>query len=71
MVPFIYQDGHRFFSNGMAGMKYNNYWGFINKQGDMMIPFLYDSVSVFSHGVTQVDYKGQIITIDKQGKKIE
>jgi len=71
MVPFIYQDGHRFFSNGMAGMKYNNYWGFINKQGDMMIPFLYDSVSVFSHGVTQVDYKGQIITIDKQGKKVE
>jgi len=71
LVPFIYQDGHRVFSNGLAGMKYNGLWGYINKQGETIIPFLYDSVSIFSHGMAQVDYRGQIITIDKDGRKIE
>lgn len=71
LVPFLYQDGHREFSNGLAGMKFNGLWGFINKQGEMIIPFLYDSVSVFSLGMAHVDYKGQIITIDNHGRTIK
>jgi len=71
IIPFIYQDGHRMFSNGLAGVKFNGLWGFINKKGESMIPFIYDSVSVFSHGMAKAVFQGQLITIDMLGRKME
>lgn len=71
VIPFIYEDGHRTFSNGLAGMKINGAWGFINMAGERIIPFRYDTVSRFSHGKAQVLYHGQIMTVDLKGGTIE
>lgn len=68
VIPFVYEDGHRLFSNGLAGVRFNGSWGFIDRSGKRIIPFLYDTVSVFSHGKSQVVYHGQILTIDTQGR---
>ena len=71
VVPFIYEDGHKAFSNGLAGMRLNGAWGFINLQGENIIPFLYDTVSRFSNGRSKVVYHGLIHTIDTQGRTVE
>jgi hypothetical protein len=71
VIPFIYEDGHKAFSNGLAGMRLNGAWGFINMQGETIIPFLYDTVSRFSNGRSKVVYHGLIHTIDTQGRTVE
>lgn len=59
------------FSNGLAGVRFSGSWGFIDRSGKRIIPFLYDTVSVFSHGKSQVVYHGQILTIDTQGRNLK
>lgn len=71
VIPFIYEDGHRSFSNGLAGMKMDGAWGFIDIKGKKVIPFLYDTVSQFSDGRAQVVYQGRIIIVDQEGRTIE
>ena len=71
VVPFIYEDGHKVFSNGLAGMRLNGAWGFINIKGENIIPFLYDTVTRFSNGMSQAVYHGSIHTIDTQGRTVE
>jgi len=71
VVPFIYEDGHKVFSNGLAGMRLNGAWGFINIKGENVIPFLYDTVTRFSNGRSQAVYHGLIHTIDTQGRTVE
>jgi len=71
VIPFIYEDGHKVFSNGLAGMRLNGAWGFINTKGENIIPFLYDTVTLFSNGRAQAMYHGLIHTIDTQGRTVE
>ncbi|MFA7089679.1 MAG: WG repeat-containing protein, partial [Bacteroidales bacterium] len=71
VIPFIYEDGHKVFSNGLAGMRLNGAWGFINPKGETVIPFLYDTVTLFSNGRAQAVYHGLIHSIDTQGRTLE
>jgi len=71
VIPFVYEDGHKVFSNGLAGMQLNGAWGFIDTKGETIIPFLYDTVTRFSNGSAQAVYHGIIHRIDKQGRTIE
>jgi hypothetical protein len=45
-------------------------WGFINKQGDVVIPFQYDNVRSFKTNITGVCIDGVWFFIDKNGYKI-
>ena len=58
------------FSNGMASVKKDGKWGFINKQNQLVIPCQYKQVNAFkSDGTCEVQTTTGIwIVIDKQGK---
>lgn len=44
LTKFIYEDFSPFYDGVGAGVKQNGKWGFINKQGVMVIPFKYDVI---------------------------
>lgn len=60
-------EGVRSFSEGLAAAQKNNLWGYINREGDVVIDFQYDEVEPFNNGLAQVMCKGQKQYIDAQG----
>ena len=60
------------FSEGLAGVKQNGKWGFIDKTGAEVIPFIYDVVQPFSEDLAAVRLEpdGLIGYIDKSGKEV-
>jgi len=52
------------FSNGVAAVKKNEKWGYINTDGDVVIPFEYDSALTFSEGLAAVEKNGKWGYID-------
>jgi hypothetical protein len=67
-IPFLFEDG-RSFSNGMAAVKRNNKWGFINEAGQLAIDFQFDGSSAgpFSNGLARVCKAGKWGYIDLSG----
>jgi len=55
VISFIYDDA-RNFSEGLAAVKLNYRWGFIDKIGEEVIPFRYLDVGKFSEGLARVYY---------------
>ena len=55
------------YEEGLAQVKHNDKWGFINKQGKEVIPLQYDDVSSFSEGLATVKLNGKWGVIDKTG----
>jgi len=66
-------DGVGYFSEGLAAA-HNGKWGFIDKTGKEVIPFIYSSAYSFSEGVAWVSmesgYNAKYGLIDKTGKQI-
>ncbi|WP_414545922.1 WG repeat-containing protein [Nostoc sp. CCY0012] len=58
------------FSEGLAGVKLNGKWGFINQSGTLVIPYQYDRVQQFSGGVATVQANGLWGVINPEGKWI-
>ena len=58
------------FSEGLAGVKKNRKYGFIDKTGKEVIPCSYDSVWNFSGGFAGVKKNGKRGFIDKLGKEV-
>ncbi|MBD2302010.1 WG repeat-containing protein [Nostoc sp. FACHB-190] len=58
------------FSEGLAGIKLNRKWGFINQSGELVIPYQYDKVQKFSGGVATVQVNGLWGVINPEGKWI-
>ncbi len=71
VVPFIFEDGHDRFSNGLAGMRYKGCWGYIDTSGNKVINFQYDTVTRFSHGRAMVRERDVIRVIDTRGRIIQ
>ena len=65
----IYDFVHDFF-DGLASVKLNGKWGFIDKTGKEIVPCKYDWVGSFSELLTMVKLNGQWGYIDKTGKEI-
>lgn len=42
------------FSQGLAGVKKNNKWGYITKAGTVALPFIYDEIRPFNEGLAGV-----------------
>lgn len=58
------------FSNGLAAVKQNYKWGYIDYQGKQVIDFMFDEAEDFqSDGTAFVVLSGRRIKINKQGKR--
>lgn len=62
---FTYDDANNF-SEGLARVRLNNKYGFIDKQGKVIIPIKYDYVDTFSEGLARVELNEKYGFIDKQ-----
>ncbi|MDR1114814.1 MAG: WG repeat-containing protein [Tannerella sp.] len=58
------------FSEGLAGVKLNDNYGFIDKTGKEVIPLKYDFAWTFSEGLAGVELNDNCGFIDKIGKEI-
>ena len=58
------------FSEGLARVKLNNKWGFIDKTGKEVIPLIYDEVRDFSEGLACVKLNSKYGFIDGKGKEV-
>ncbi|HMH32149.1 MAG TPA: WG repeat-containing protein [Puia sp.] len=63
----LYHPWHSIFSEGLASVKSSNRYGFIDKQGNLVIPCIYDLAIGFSEGLARVKVKGLWGFIDKLG----
>lgn len=70
-VPPIY-DAALDFSEGLAAVRLDGKWGFIDKTGEIVIPFQYYMVDSFSEGlaVATMDPDGLVGYIDKTGTEV-
>lgn len=60
------------FTDGLARVKINEMWGYINTSGKLVIPALYKKVFAFSEGrAWATDFNGVVSLFDKQGKTID
>jgi hypothetical protein len=55
----------RGFSNGMAAVKFNNLWGFIDKKGNVVIDIIFEEVRDFHDGLAGVKQNGLWQIINK------
>ncbi|MCC6633996.1 MAG: WG repeat-containing protein, partial [Chitinophagaceae bacterium] len=60
------------FNEGMAPVKQNGKWGFINNKGKVVIPFQYDvtSLNSFNNGLVKVKINEYYGFINKQGEEV-
>lgn len=55
---------------GLIGVQNNDNWGFINTQGKVVIPFIYDNVGDFHNGLAKVTKNDKAGFINIQGKVV-
>jgi hypothetical protein len=58
------------FSEGLAAVKLNDKWGFIDETGKVLIPFKYDDAGDFLGGLARVALNGKWGFIDKNRKEV-
>lgn len=68
-IPCQYDDAGDF-SEGLARVKLNGKWGFIDKTGREAVPCQYDDAGSFSEGLAAVLLNGKWGFIDKTGKEV-
>lgn len=59
------------FSDGLAAVRKNNKWGFVDYYYALVIPLIYDEVGDFKEGKAIVKLNGTRIEIDKNGNEIK
>ncbi|WP_299458287.1 WG repeat-containing protein [uncultured Microscilla sp.] len=64
-------DDFRAYEEGMAAVRKNGKWGFIDEQGKLMIPYRYDEVRSFKKGWAQVRTGKKKYYINKEGKRLK
>jgi hypothetical protein len=57
------------FSEGLANVRVNGLWGYIDKSGAFSIKPQFDSARRFSNGLALVQIKKEYVYIDKGGKR--
>ena len=62
------------FYEGLAYVKLNGQWGFVDRQGNVVVPLMYDDTEFFSEGLAQVRLgdgeTGKYGFVDKTGKEV-
>ena len=67
MIPIKYDDADSF-SEGLATVKLNDKYGFIDKTGKEVIPIKYDYAEGFSEGLAQVKLNNKWFYINQKGE---
>ena len=62
---------YRMHSEGLMPVKKNGKWGYIDGDSNLVIPCIYDEVSLFNGGRAIVKYNGKEYVIDKKGNVME
>lgn len=57
------------FSDGLCKAKEDNKYGYINQNGEVVIPFIYDSAEEFQKGYAKVYQGKECFYIDKKGNR--
>ena len=70
VIPAKYDDALSF-SEGLASVKINGKWGFIDKTDTMVIPAKYDYAEDFSDGKAFVKLNGRWFYIDRNGNEVQ
>jgi len=70
VIPFKYDEAHRFFGGELASVKLNSKWGFVDKTGKEVIPFKYDDAEIFREGLAAVKLNGKWGFVDFSGKEV-
>ena len=65
-----YYDEARSFENGLAAVKKNGKWGFIDKTGKEVIPMQYSDVGYFNEGLVPVELGEQWGFFDNKGQEV-
>ena len=69
VIPFKYDEAYNF-SEGLAVVKLNGKYGFIDKSGKEVVPPKYENGGSFSEGLAVVELNGKWGFIDKSGKEV-
>ncbi len=56
------------FSEGLARVRRGNKWGYINEEGEEIIPLIYDYAHDFHNGTTSVKFGNENPRINRQNK---
>ena len=59
------------FSENLAGVKKWEKWGFIDIEGNEVIPFIYSYVSHFQSGIAQVIIENETYCINHKGERVD
>lgn len=68
-VAVVYEAA-RAYSEGLAAVRQNNKWGFIDKSGKNIVPAIYDDVTAFSEGLAGVRVNNKWGAIDMNGRMV-
>jgi hypothetical protein len=71
IVPSIYDYGYNF-RGGLAAVKKDEKWGYVNKEGEVVIDFIFDSAHLFdpSTGYAMAEIDDEMVYIDYEGNII-
>lgn len=72
IIPLDYDATTTGFMSGLLGVKKGNKWGFINKNNEVVLDFVYDGVFMwgFVNGVASVEQNNERFYIDINGNRI-
>ena len=60
VIPYKYPDSHSAYSEGLVGVMWKgDLWGFIDLEGEVAVPFIFEDVSEFSEGLAAVRVDGK------------
>src|SRR5690606_26965947 len=63
-------DSYFYFSEGLSSAEIDGKFGYIDDQGNEVIPVIYDMATSFEDGMAMVQKNGKFGFIDKQGNEI-
>jgi len=69
-IPFKYENQNTEFSEGLAAVQLNGKWGFIDKKGNTVVDFIYDSAQKFREGYSFVELSEKCGFINKKGNVV-
>jgi len=69
IIKYQYDDAYDF-SSGLACVKLNGYWGYVDKTGNKIIPFQYVFAESFNEDLAKVGSESGLGFIDKTGMEI-
>ncbi len=67
----IFGFGMKGFNDGLAPVKVDEKWGFLNTDGKLAIPANYDKVTIMNSGFASVQRNGQFFVVDKSGTEFQ